>query len=94
MTAAILYQEAESLRQEAADLENQAYQLEKLEKQAKETLQAELRVIAMDLIESAEGRLGGFDLDALHLAIAQSELTTDQLSRIKLLAREFLLVTL
>jgi hypothetical protein len=94
MTAAILYQEAESLRQEAVDLENQAYQLEKLEEREKETLQAELRFIAMDLLEAAEGRLGGFDLDTLHLAIAKGDLSKDQLSRIKLLAREFLLVTL
>jgi uncharacterized coiled-coil DUF342 family protein len=70
-----------------AELEQELRQLDK-------TGQDELAQTARQILEAAAHRLGGNDLDALHDAIAQAELTTDQLSRIKLLAREFLLVTL
>jgi uncharacterized coiled-coil DUF342 family protein len=70
-----------------AELEQELRQLDK-------TGQDELAQAARQILEAADHRLGGNDLDALHSAIAQAELSTDQLWRINLLAREFLLVTL
>jgi hypothetical protein len=55
-----------------------------------EELKQELRAVALDVLEAAEYKLGGGDIDALTLAINKHDLTKDQLARVKLLAREFL----
>jgi uncharacterized coiled-coil DUF342 family protein len=88
-----LTREIDGLESEINRNNNAIAELEQELRQLDKTGQDELAQAARQILEAAR-RLGGNDLDALHTAIAQAKLTTDQLSRIKLLAREFLLVTL
>ncbi len=66
---------------------------EELEEDTEET-KRELRSVSLDVLEAAEYKLGGGDIDALTLAINKRDLTKDQLARVKLLAREFLHIVL
>lgn len=86
--------EIEGLDDERLSLERRLSDLQEDLAYDTEILKNELRAAAEDILEAAEGRLGGGDLDALHLAAMKADLSKDQLGRVKLLAREFLYLTI
>lgn len=57
-------------------------------------IREELADAARKIQRRTRGLLGAGDMLALHLAATRKDLDKDQLHRLKLLAREFLLVTL
>lgn len=93
-SAATLEREIEDIKGEIGDLEGRLFDLQEELLEDTEAIKRELRAVALDILEAAEYRLGGGDLRTLELAIAKADLDKDQLGRVKLLAREFLLITL
>ena len=77
-----------------SDLERRLFDLQGDFLEDTDAIKRELRAVALDILETAEYRLGGGDIRTLELAIAKADLDKDQLGRVKLLAREFLFITL
>jgi len=76
------------------EIEGIEHEINSLKREQEEAEKRELRAVALDILETAEYRLGSGDLRTLELAIAKADLDKDQLGRVKLLAREFLMITL
>jgi hypothetical protein len=99
MNPATLEREIEGIEHEINSLKREQAMLERKRKlqeedEATEAEKRELRAVALDILETAEYRLGGGDLRTLELAITKADIDKDQLGRIKLLAREFLMITI
>jgi hypothetical protein len=94
MNPATLEREIEGIKGEIGDLERRLFDLQEDLLEDTEAIKRELRAIALDILETAEYRLGGGDLRTLELAITKADIDKDQLGRIKLLAREFLMITI
>lgn len=90
----IIAEEIEGLKDEKCSLERRLFALQEDLAYDTEILKKELRSAALDILQVAEYKLGGGDLDALYLAINKSDLSKDQMARVKLLAREFLYLTI